>query len=180
MNVRRIASVVALTGAIALSVAPAAGAAVEPDYPTVEGALTCSATAVAPFTDFTCTVTAPEGSDVTLAASFPGNFDVTIAGTTSFERTVPAGAQSVDFTLTSPGALGTISITATAPGVVIEGASNVDVVAFAPEGPTDNGGGGLAFTGADNMGLVFAAGGLLLAGALAVTVAGRRRVPARG
>lgn len=180
MNIRRITATVALTGAMVLAAGPVAGAAVAPaaTYPSAQGSLSCSSTSVAPSASFTCDVTAPAGSAVTLTVTFP-NADVTIAGTTSLAKTVPSGATSVRFNLTAPRALGVAAISASAPGVTFGNSTNVTVAAFAAEPPTAGGTGGLAFTGADNMGLVFAAGALLLAGAGAVTVAGRRRSPSR-
>lgn len=181
MNGRRIAATVALSGALMLASAPLAGAAVAPEleYPSAEGTLACSATTVAPGAAFTCDVTAPSGAVVTLSATFP-TADVTIAGTKSLTKTVAAGETTVRYNLTAPMALGKIAISAAAPGVTFGNSSTVAVAAFAgPEDGPVSGGGGLAFTGADNMGLVFTAGGLLLAGAGAVTIAGRRRSPSR-
>jgi LPXTG-motif cell wall-anchored protein len=185
MNVRRTTATLALTGVLAL--APAA-AAMADTYPADEPNMTVSAgTEVTPGQGFTTTISAPNGTPVTLTISSDSSGvtggDIEIAGTASLTKT--AGEQGVDnaavFTVTMH-APGTFNLVATdAAGNVL--ASQTMTVAGDAVGGGDEADAGtisaLPVTGGEVV-LYTIGAGLLIAAGTAVVVTARRRRNATG
>ncbi|WP_062311238.1 hypothetical protein [Demequina rhizosphaerae] len=166
--IARTIATVALAGAAVL--APSAAFAAD-TYPDAADSLTCSTTQTPVNSTFTCTIEGPNDSMAQLQTTFSGG-DAEIAGTvTSAEKTITANEAS--FTVTAPAVTGTIGITGIIDGTAVDTAA-VDVVAA--DVASDSG--ELSGTGFENAGLAAGAGVLLVAGAVTVFVAARRRAAA--
>ena len=171
MNLRRMFAAVVVAAAVALVTAPAANAV---NYPTPETEIACSPATIAAGGTATCVVSGGDPGDDVVCTASADLFTPTLDGVTT-AVTKPAGANgTASFVVGTPNqSIGDISMNCTVAGDPVDNAV-IQVAVLSGEGDDV-----LAFTGADNTELMVGSAVLLLAGAGAVALAGRRRAAQR-
>ena len=172
MNLRRMFAAVVVAAAVALVTAPAAQAV---NYPTPETDIVCSPATIAAGGTATCVVSGGDPGDDVVCTASAALFTPTLDGVTT-AVTKPAGSNgTASFVVGTPNqSIGDISMACTVDGTPVDTAI-IQVAVLSGDGDNDV----LAFTGADNTELMVGSAVLLLAGAGAVALAGRRRAAQR-